>query len=80
MKYAKLENGRPKYAPRRIIWNGMQVFNPAPEKLLALGYKPVQNAPFPEEDPEPGYSWEEFWTDDGEKLVQRWEQRAEAGG
>lgn len=77
MKYAMLVNGRPKYAPRRIIWDGMQVFNPAPEKLLALGYKPVQTAPFPAQDPEPGYYWADEWEDDGEQLVQSWVQLPE---
>ena len=70
MTYAKLVNGKPEYAPRRIIYEGMQVFNPSGEKLLALGYKPVVYTEPPET--EPGFIAVPGWTETEEDIVQTW--------
>lgn len=71
MTYAKLINNTLVLAPRRIIWEGMQVFNPAPEKLIALGYKPVVFTEPEGEAPE-GYQWSETWSETETEIVQGW--------
>lgn len=70
MKYAKLVNGYPEFAPRRILWEDMQVFNPTAEQLTALGYKPVIFTDSPET--EPGYIAEPGWYDEDDALRQVW--------
>ena len=67
--YAKLENGTLVFAPRRIILNGMQIFNPADEQLISAGYKPIIETPMPDDAPE-GQHYEAQYTDSGDSITQ----------
>lgn len=70
MKYAKLINNYPSYAPNPIIHNRQRIGNPPSEVYLAEGYKPVTYT----EQPEPqgiGW-WDEVWTETDEAIVQSW--------
>lgn len=70
MRYAKLINGFPSYAPRRSIIGDKWVYNPTEDQLSELGYMPVIETSAPETD-EQHYavcSWDE---EDGH-IVQSW--------
>ena len=70
MRYAKLINGFPTYAPNPILHNGWRIWNPPPEVYAEEGFKPVTYT----EQPEPqGIGWlEETWTETDEVIVQGW--------
>ena len=68
MKYAKLIEGWPVFAPRMVKYNGYKIYNPPEEILIALGYKPVQFTE-PPEVPE-GYFLVESWTETEDKIIQ----------
>lgn len=70
MRYAKLINGSPVYAPNPILHNGLWYGNPLPEVYLTEGYKPVAYAVQPE--PKGVGGWEEKWTNTDEAIVQGW--------
>jgi hypothetical protein len=71
MRYAKLINSIPTYAPNPILHNGLWYGNPPPEVYLAEGYKPVTYT----DQPEPqGVGWYvETWTESDDAIVQGWE-------
>lgn len=71
IKYAKLENGYPHYAPNPIRVDGNYVGNPPGDVYLAEGYKPVRHTE-PGETPD-GYFWAETWTETDSEIVQGWE-------
>ena len=50
MRYAKLINNYPSYAPRRMIIGDKWVYNPTTEQLTELGYLPVIETSAPETD------------------------------
>ncbi len=70
MRYAKFINGNIQYAPRKLVFEDVTVYNPAPEQLAAAGYKPVRFTAPPEE-PE-GYYAEAYWTETAEAITQEW--------
>ena len=70
MRYAKLIDGSIVYAPRRVVYQGMRIYNPPAEVLLALGYKPVQYTDPPEVPA--GYYLQESWVETTEQIVQVW--------
>ena len=70
MRYAKLINNRPVYAPNPITVDGVRIGNPSPELLLEQGYKPVQLTNQPE--PQGIGWWETVWTEEDEAVVQGW--------
>ena len=70
--YAKLENSTLVIAPRRIILNGMQIFNPTADQLTQAGYKPVTETPMPEEPAPDGQHYEKTYTDAGDTITQGW--------
>lgn len=69
MKYAKLINGFPSYAPNPILVNGNWIGNPPGSVYEEQGYKQVLYADQPSEAPD-GYEWSEIWTE-GENLIQQ---------
>ena len=71
MKYAKLINNFPVYAPNPILVDGAYIGNPPGSVYEAEGYKPVKNT----DQPEPrGTGWYvETWAETDEAIVQRWE-------
>lgn len=70
MKYAKLINNFPKYAPNPILHDGLWHGNPPAEVYLAGGYKPVTFTEPPET--EEGYIAVPGWTETEEAIVQTW--------
>ena len=71
MRYAKLINNRPVYAPNPILHNGLWYGNPPAEVYLAEGYKPVRYTDPPTE-PGEGYQWSETWSETETEIVQGW--------
>lgn len=71
MKYAKLINGAPVYAPNPIKHDGLWVGNPPAEVLEAEGYLPVVYTDPPGEAPA-GYEWTETWSEGDGNIVQGW--------
>lgn len=71
MRYAKLINDSPVYAPNPVLHNGVRIGNPPGSVYEAEGYKPttLTNQPEP-----PGVGWYvETWTETDEAIVQGWE-------
>lgn len=71
MKYAKLINSIPIYAPNPILHDGLWHGNPPAEVYLAEGYKPVRYTDPPTE-PGEGYQWSEVWSETDTEIVQGW--------
>ena len=70
--YAKLENKTLIPAPHRIVLSGMQIFNPTPDHLTQAGYKPVTEAPMPEDPAPEGQHYEPTYSDSGDTITQGW--------
>lgn len=70
MKYAKLINNYPVYAPNPIKHDGLWYGNPPAEVLEAEGYKPVRFTEPP--TVEPGYIAVPGWEETPEAIVQTW--------
>lgn len=70
MKYAKLINNYPSFAPNPILHNGLWYGNPPGSVYEAEGYKPVHYTEPPET--EPGYVAVPGWTETAEEIVQTW--------
>lgn len=73
MKYAKLINNYPSYAPNPIFHDGNYIGNPLGSVYEAEGYKPVQYTDPPGE-PDEGYQWVEKWVETETTIFQGWEQ------
>lgn len=71
MKYAKLINSYPAYAPNPILHNGRWHGNPPGEVYEAEGYKPVVYSDFPGEAPA-GFQWVETWSEEDGNIQQGW--------
>ena len=72
MRYAKLINNYPSYAPNPILHDGNYIGNPPGSVYEADGYKPVQYTDPPGE-PDEGYQWAETWTETDSEIVRGWE-------
>lgn len=70
MRYAKLINNYPSYAPRRMKIGSVIVYNPTDAQLLSEGYLPVIEAEPPEV--EDGYYAAPHWTEQNGQIVQSW--------
>lgn len=71
MKYAKLIDNFPAYAPNPILIDGFYISNPPGEFYTELGYKPVVYSDKPS-DPPAGFYWAEHWAEDDTNIVQSW--------
>lgn len=71
MKYAKLINNSPVYAPNPILIDGAYIGNPPGEVYEAEGYKPVVFTDPPSETPA-GYQWIETWSEEDGNIQQGW--------
>lgn len=71
MKYAKLLDGKPVFAPNPIRHNGLWYGNPPGSVYEADGYKPVRFTEPP--TPEPGYIAVPGWEETEEEIVQTWD-------
>ena len=70
MRYAKLVNNYPSYAPRRMRIGSVVVYNPTDAQLLAEGFLPVIETPAPETD-EQHYATP-HWAEQNNQIVQSW--------
>lgn len=70
MRYAKLINNYPSYAPRRLHIGSNWVYNPTSAQLLAEGYLPVIETAPPVTD-EQHYA-APHWTEQDGEIVQSW--------
>ena len=71
MRYAKLIDGYPSYAPNPILVDGSYIGNPPGSVYEAEGYKPVVYSD-PPSDPPAGYQWTESWSEGDGNIVQSW--------
>ena len=71
MKYAKLIDSRPQYAPNPILHNGNWIGNPPGAVYEAEGYKVMTYTPMPEAPS--GYYYTDVWTETEDAIVQGWE-------
>ena len=72
MTYAKIENGTLTYPPRRLVLDGMQIFNPTTDHLSQAGYKPITEVAMPEEPAPEGQRYEAQYVDFGDTITQSW--------
>lgn len=70
MRYAKLINNYPSYAPRRMKIGSAWVYNPTDAQLLAEGYLPVVETD-PPEAPD-GYYYSLGWEEQDGQIVRVW--------
>lgn len=70
MKYAKLINDYPQYAPRKMPVGDDIVYNPTDTMLEAAGYLPVVETDPPEV--ETGYYAVPHWAEVDGEIVQSW--------
>ena len=71
MRYAKLINNSPVYAPNPILVDGSYIGNPPGSVYGAEGYKPVVYSDLPGPAPA-GYQWTESWSEGDGNIVQSW--------
>ena len=70
MKYAKLIDGSPQFAPNPILVDGNYIGNPPGSVYEGEGYKPVVYAEDPGDAPD-GYRWAERWMET-ENIIQQY--------
>lgn len=68
----KIIDGKLTYPPRRIVQDGMQIFNPTEEQLISAGYKTITETDMPEEPAPEGQHYEAMYTDMGGTILQSW--------
>ena len=73
--YAKLLDGRLKYAPTTIRTADGLVCNPRPDKLIPLGYKEVSFDEQPEPSDPPKH-YREGYTEEDDRIRVGWEEYA----
>lgn len=73
MRYAKLIDDFPVYAPNPILHGGIWYGNPPGYIYCAEGYKPVHFTEPPGE-PDVGYKWVEKWVETETVILEGWEQ------
>lgn len=71
MRYAKLNNSYPQYAPHRLHIGNAVVFNPTDEMLISEGYLPVIETEPPE--PTEGCYYEPVYEEVDGQIVQEWD-------
>ena len=70
MRYAKLINNYPSYAPRRLLIGSVWVYNPTDAQLLAESYLPVIETDPPVTDDQ--HYAVPHWTEKNGEIVQSW--------
>ena len=71
MKFAKLVDGVPQYAPNPILVGEFYYGNPDDDVYIEAGYKPVTYSDMPSDAPE-GQYYEEHWRQTARKIIQEW--------
>lgn len=70
MRYAKLLNDYPSYAPRRLRIGSVIVYNPTDAQLLSEGYLPVIETLMPDVDAQ--HYAAPHWSEQNNQIVQSW--------
>lgn len=70
MRYAKLINNYPRYAPKMLVHNDTKVFNPSDDLYRAHGYLPVITTDAPPTDNE--HYAVPSWKEENGQIVQEW--------
>ena len=70
MRYAKLINDYPSYAPRRMRIGSVVVYNPTDAQLPAEGFLPVIETPMPDVDAQ--HYAAPHWAEQNNRIVQSW--------
>lgn len=70
MRYAKLINNYPSYAPRRMKIGSVIVYNPTDAQLLEEGYHPVIETQAPETDAQ--HYAVPHWAIENNQIMQSW--------
>ena len=70
MRYAKLIENYPHYAPKMLVHNETKIFNPHNELYLAHGYLPVITTDAPTTDDK--HYAVPTWIEEGGQIVQTW--------
>lgn len=73
MKYAKLINNSPAFAPNPILVDNNWIGNPPGEIYYEEGYKPVIYNDYPGDAGE-GYEWVEKWVETDYSIQRKWEK------
>lgn len=76
MKYAKLHaDGTLTLAPRYLIYNNKQIFNPPTDVLVILGYKMVSDTPYPsQEDNKESRYYVSRYEEHEAEIIQVWQE------
>ena len=69
-RYAKLIDSYPLFAPRHLTVGENVIYNPPGEIYLEQGWLPVRFTEAPEA--EPGWHYEESWSEESGEIVQGW--------
>lgn len=70
MKYAKLIDGHPIYAPHMFVDGNIKIFNPTDDMYITHGYLPVIMNDIPETD-DKNYAVPS-WKEENGQIVQEW--------
>lgn len=70
MQYGTLINGTPVPAPNPLHTDGKVIYNPPDSAYAAMGYLPIVDTPYPEED---GY-YTASWAEQSGQIVKVWTQ------
>ena len=73
MRYGIVVDGALNLAPKRIVLDNKQIFNPTVEQLIQAGYKKVEDTVMPEDATPEGQHYEPFYVDVGDKITQLWQ-------
>ncbi len=65
------EHGNLEYAPSPLVVDGENIWTNIPETYLAQGYYPLIRTEMPEKE---GFYHTSYWEQDGETIIQRWEE------
>lgn len=70
MSYGKMNGGDIVFAPKKIKDGDSIIYNPTPEMLEEIGYKPIDEADIPESGD--GYHYELSFVEDDEVIHYQW--------
>ena len=68
--FAKIINDALNIAPKKLLGDGVIVYNPPAEMYLAQGWKPVRFVDEPEAPS--GYHYDPGWSETSDEIVQTW--------
>ena len=70
-KYGKIVNEEIEYAPKVLIIDDKRIINPMEEHFVLAGYKKIVKTEMPVKE---GYYYTRKFVDNGDVIIQEWEQ------